>query len=234
MYRQSSRNEGSLKSDPENRFYGRMKMHRLDAETLRDSLLAVSGKLSLTQFGAPVTVARDPAGRIILGAQMLDANGDPTTIGGLGENEFRRSIYVQMRRSRPLTVLDTFDLPVMAPNCDARAITTVAPQSLMLLNDVFVVAQSQYLAERLRREAPGDVRAQLTRSWQLLFGTAPTDVEMHNSLTFLAEQAEIIRARAVAENAAKAKPAPLPDTPLQTLASLCQVLLSGNRFLYVD
>ena len=236
VYRQSSRHEASLKADPENRFYARMKLHRLDAETLRDSMLAVSGKLSLTQFGAPVAVARDTAGRVVTGAQKTDGNGDPTGVDALGDAEFRRSIYVQMRRSRPLTVLDTFDLPVMSPNCDARTVTTVAPQSLMLMNDVFVVTQSQHLAGRLRRESPGDVRAQITRAWRLLYGAAPTDGELRDNLTFLAEQAESIRARAAAtaDAAKKDQPPAPPDIQLQTLASLCQVLMSGNRFLYVD
>ncbi len=235
-YRQSSRHEASLRADPENRFYGRMKLRRLDAEALRDSILAVSGKLNSTQFGPPVAVARDTAGRVVTGAQQTDSNGDPTGVERLGGSEFRRSIYVQMRRSRPLTVLDTFDLPVMSPNCDARAVTTVAPQSLMLMNDVFVVTQSQYLAERLRQEAPGDLRAQITRAWRQLYGANPTEAEMRDSLTFLAEQTETIRARAAttADSARKDKPPAPPDIPLQSLASLCQVLMSGNRFLYVD
>jgi hypothetical protein len=234
-YRQSSRHDSSLRADPENRFYARWKLQRLDAETLRDSMLAASGKLNLAQFGAPVAVARDAAGRIVAGTQKSDANGDPVGVDSVGDGEFRRSIYVQMRRTRPLTVLDTFDLPVMSPNCDARAVTTVAPQSLLLMNDAFVVAQSQHLAERLQKESSGDLRAQITRAWRLVFGTPPRDDVMHASLTFLAEQSEAIRARtaAMADNAKKDKPAP-PDVPLLTLASLCQVLLSDNRFLYVD
>jgi hypothetical protein len=235
-YRQSSRNEISSRIDPDNRFYARMNLRRLDAETLRDSMMAVSGDLSLTLFGPPVAVARDAAGRIVIGSQKTDANGDPTGIDTLGEQQSRRSLYVQMRRTRPLTVLDTFDLPPMSPNCDARAVTTVAPQSLMLMNDVFVLTQSQRLAERLRRDAPGDVRAQITRAWRLLYGAAPTDSEMIESLAFLAEQAETVRARAAASEVAKKdkeKTAP-PDIPLQTLASFCQVLMSANRFLYVD
>ena len=234
-YRQSSRNDPSLRADPENRFYARWKLQRLDAETLRDSMLAASGKLNLAQFGAPVAVARDAAGRIVAGAQKSDANGDPVGVDSVGDAEFRRSIYMQMRRTRPLTVLDTFDLPIMSPNCDVRAVTTVAPQSLLLMNDAFVIAQSQHLAERLRKERSGDVRAQITRAWHLLFGTAPREDEMRASLTFLAEQGETIRARTAAavDNAKKEKPV-LPDVPLLTLASLCQVLLSDNRFLYVD
>jgi hypothetical protein len=212
-----------------------MKLRRLDAETLRDSMLAASGRLNPARFGPPVAVARDPAGRVVAGAQKTDANGDPIGVDNVGDQESRRSLYVQMRRTRPLTVLDTFDLPVMSPNCDSRAVTTVAPQSLMLMNDVFVVTQSQHLAERLRREAPGDVRAQITRAWRLLYGAAPSEAELRDSLTFLAEQVETLRARAaVTEAAKKDKSAAPPDVPLQTLGSLCQVLMSGNRFLYVE
>jgi hypothetical protein len=70
----------------------------------------------------------------------------------------------------------------------------------------------------------------------LLYAAAPSEAESRGSLTFLAEQAESIRARAAAvvDTAKKDKPAVPPDVQLQTLASLCQVLMSGNRFLYVD
>ncbi|MFM1768239.1 MAG: hypothetical protein RJA22_768 [Verrucomicrobiota bacterium] len=237
-YRQSAVHEASLRADPDNRWLARWKLRRLDAETLRDSLLAVSGKLNPQPFGPPVAVARDPAGRIVIGTQKADGNGDPVGVDSLGESEFRRSVYVQARRTRPLTVLDAFDLPFMAPNCDARAITTVAPQSLVLMNDVFVVAQSQFLAERLRREAPGDLRAQLTLAWRLLHGAAPSPAELERALVHVAEQGEAIRARAATLEAAgpgkeKDKPAP-PDDSLRALASLCQVLMSANRFLYVQ
>jgi hypothetical protein len=234
-YRQSSIHEASLRADPENRWLARWKLQRLDAETLRDSLLAVSGKLNTNQFGPPIAVARDTAGRVVTGSQKADGNGDPIGVDPLGDNEFRRSLYVQVRRTRPLTVLDTFDLPVMSPNCDARAVTTVAPQSLLLLNDSFVVTQSQFLAERLRREVPGDLRAQLTLAWRLVHGEPPSAAELGAALQYLAEQGEAVRARAAALEAdRKDKPATPPDVPLQTLASLCQVLLGGNRFLYVE
>ncbi|MDB6035135.1 MAG: Planctomycete cytochrome [Verrucomicrobiales bacterium] len=233
VYRQSSQNESSLRADPENRFYARMKLRRLDAETLRDSTLAVSGKLNLNRFGPPVEVARDSAGRVVTGSQKTDGNGDPTGVGSLGELEFRRSVYVQMRRSRPLSVLDTFDLPTMSPNCEVRTVTTVAPQSLMMMNDIFVVSQSQHLAERLRKKFPGDLRAQINRGWRLLYGAKPTEAELRDSLTYLAEEAETIRASTAAAIESSKKTSPL-DIQLQTLASLCQVLLGGNRFLYVD
>ena len=231
-YRQSSRNDAAQNADPDNRFYARFRLHRLDAETLRDSMLAVTGKLNAQQFGPPVGVALDPAGRIVPGNQKKDANGDPIGFDPVGDQEFRRSIYITMRRRQPLTMLDTFDAPIMSPNCSARAFTTVAPQSLLLMNDGFIVNTATQLAERLRREHADDAPGQLAAAWRLLYGTEPSGGEMRTALGFLAEQSETLRARA-AQNPPK-KDVPPADSQLQALASLCQTLLSTNRFLYVE
>jgi hypothetical protein len=240
VYRQSSRNETSLRTDPENRFYGRMKLQRIDAETLRDSILTVSGKLNKEQFGPALPIARDDAGRVVTGEQKTNGNGDPTVVEPIVDRAFRRSIYAEVRRSFPLTVLEAFDEPVMSPNCAMRQASTVAPQSLMMLNDTFVAQQAQYFAERLLGEFPGDVRAQLKRAWRLVYGVAPQEQEVLSSLIYLAEQGEQIRARI----------SPAPDKPethksdktssisrdpqTLALASLCQALISANRFLYIE
>jgi hypothetical protein len=231
-YRQSERHEASLRGDPENKLYGRFKLRRIDAETLRDAMLAVCGKLNPEQFGEPVPIAVDLSGRVVLAQQKKDGNGDPIGIESLGDKEFRRSVYAQVRRKLPLTVLDAFDSPMMTPNCEARAVTTVAPQSLLLMNDTFVVSAATHFAERVRQEHPGDARAQIARAWRLLFGTAPNETETRDMLLFLAEQSETLRARAAAQPPKKDE-AP-PDSHLQALASLCQALLSTNRFLYVE
>ncbi|MGV3532384.1 MAG: DUF1553 domain-containing protein, partial [Chthoniobacteraceae bacterium] len=232
VYRQGERNDVALERDPENKLYGRFKLRRKDAETVRDSILAVSGKLNPEQFGEPVPIAVDVSGRVVMAQQKRDGNGDPVGIESLGDKEFRRSIYAQVRRKLPLTMLDAFDAPIMSPNCEARANTTVAPQSLLLMNDSFVLSSSSHFAQRLRREHPGDARAQIARAWRLLYGAAPSEEETRDMLLFLAEQSESLRARAVAKP--PAKDAPVPDPQLQALASLCQALLSTNRFLYVE
>ena len=232
VYRQASRHDAALRKDPENKYHARFALQRLDAETLRDTVLAVCGKLNPAPFGPPVSIAVDLSGRVVTGQQKKDGNGDPTGVETIGDQEFRRSIYTQVRRRQPLTLLDAFDAPSMTPNCDARARTTVAPQSLLLMNDSFVVNAATALAERLRREHAGNARAQVTRAWRLLYGSAPTDSELREALLFLAEQSETVRARAAAQ--APKKDAPVPDPQLQSLASLCQALLSTNRFLYIE
>jgi mono/diheme cytochrome c family protein len=231
-YRQSSENEASLRNDPDNRLYGRMKLRRVDAEALRDSMLAVSGKLSSERFGPAMPIARDEAGRVLTGEQKTNGNGDPVIVQPIGEKAFKRSVYGEVRRSYPLTVLEAFDEPVMTPNCTMREASTVAPQALFMLNDTFVAQQSEFFAERLQRENPGDVRAQINRAWKLAYNTAPSEKESMSSLLYLAEQTERIRARLATMKKEKDKTPADPQT--LAMASLCQALLSANRFLYVE
>ena len=232
VYRQSSRNDASLKADADNRFYARFKLQRLEAETLRDSMLAAAGTLNRQAFGEPITTARDPGGRIVVGQEELNRNRDVIKVVSRGPGDFRRSIYVQVRRKTPLTVLDTFDEPTMSPNCEARNCTTVAPQSLLLMNDNFVLDTAHALAARLRQEAPGDARGQITRAWHILYGRDPLPDDLLRSLAYLAEQTEAVRA--YDQTRPPVKDAAPPDPQLEALASLCQVFFSSNRFLYIE
>lgn len=231
-YRQGSRNDAAMQADPDGRLYARFNLRRLDAEALRDSMIAAAGQLNATHFGAPLPVGRDAVGRVVVGKEEKDANGDVTKVASLGGEDFRRSIYVQARRKMPVTVLETFDAPAMLPNCERRNSTTVAPQSLLLLNDTFVLGTARTMAERLRKDAPGDARAQVTMAWKILFSRAPQENEISRSLAHLAEQGESIRAFHAKQPLVK-DAAPV-DPALDALASLCQVLCSSNRFLYVE
>ncbi len=229
-YRQSSIHEASLRQDPENRLYGRFKLRRLDAETLRDSLLAASGALVSDRFGPPSGVGIDPQGRVVVGVDKGTITTHKVEPGGAAD--FRRSVYVQVRRTRPVTVLDTFDSPSMVPNCEMRAQTTVAPQSLLLMNDSFILDSARRLAERLEKDCPGDLKGQLGRAWSLLFGRPATAADLAQSLVYLESQTRSLEDYHRASPPAKGVPAPNP--PREALASLCQILCSSNRFLYVE
>ncbi len=228
-YRQSSVNDASLRADPENRFYARFKMRRLDAETLRDSMLATTGTLVQASYGPPSGIGRDPQGRVITGIDK----GTITThkVDPAGADDFRRSIYVQVRRSKPVTVLDTFDAPTMSPNCEMRAQTTVAPQSLLLMNDTFVLDSSRRLADRVTAEAPNDRAKQLQRVWSLLYSKTATDADITKCLSYLDEQTKALTQYHHDIQHAKGV---VPNPPQEALASLCQILCSSNRFLYVE
>ncbi|OYW77912.1 MAG: hypothetical protein B7Z37_01710 [Verrucomicrobia bacterium 12-59-8] len=228
-YRQASVNAASLHSDPENRFYARFKLRRIDAETLRDSLLAVTGTLVQTSYGPPSGIGRDPQGRVVTGIDKGTITLNKVDPGGA--DDFRRSIYVQVRRSKPVTVLDTFDAPIMTPNCELRAQTTVAPQSLLLMNDTFVLDSSRRLADRLESGSPGNRVEQIKRAWELLFGKAATEADVARGIAYLDEQTKALTQYHHDIQHAKGV---VPNPPQEAMASLCQILCSSNRFLYVE
>lgn len=229
-YRQSSVNPESMKSDPDNRYYARFKLKRLEAETLRDSVLATTGSLVRTNFGPPSNIGLDPAGRVVLGIDKGSIESRKVESGG--QDDFRRSIYVQVRRSRPVTVLEAFDAPSMVPNCEVRNQSTVAPQSLLMMNDVFILDNARRLAERLQKAAPDRVQDQLVMAWKLLFHVTPTESELKQCETYLAEQG-VTLGEFYQKNPPK-KDAPQPNGNLEAMVSLCQILYSSNRFLYIE
>jgi hypothetical protein len=99
-------------------------------------MLAVTGQLDPKLFGPPLKIKEDETGQVVVdGAQS------------------RRSLYIQVRRSRPVAMLQTFDAPVMETNCENRSRSTVATQSLMLLNGQFILDQAAKLADRAAKEA---------------------------------------------------------------------------------
>ncbi|MBN8628350.1 MAG: DUF1549 domain-containing protein [Planctomycetes bacterium] len=223
-YRQSSRRTPQLDAvDPDNLLLGRMSIRRLEAETLRDAVLATTGKLNRKQFGPPVPVSPDETGQVVIGVDTRDTAGRPTGKKvDLGEEPNRRSIYIQSRRSLPLGMLETFDAPVMTPNCECRASSTVTPQSLLLMNSEFIVTQATEFAKRLRAAAPDDLASQVRSGAALAFGVRPSEADVSEAIEFVKAQT------AALESVAKAAAAE------QALACYCQALLSANKFLYVD
>ncbi len=224
-YRQSSqRSEAANEIDYDNRLYSRMSVRRLDAEVIRDSILSVSGVLNPRMYGPASPIRADDVGQIVV---ATDAEKSPTQ-----SNTFRRSVYVQVRRSQPLGVLRTFDAPVMETNCVQRPISTVATQALLMMNSDFQLQQAKYFAQRVKREAGPELLAQVDRAWQLAYQRAPQTSESDATVAFLNQQiAHLIQTAAAGDQAAQANAA---DQQLQAMTNLCQILLSSNEFLYVD
>ena len=106
----------------------------------------------------------------------------------MGGEEFRRSVYVQVRRSKPLAFLNSFDAPVMEVNCERRQSSTVPTQALMLMNSDFILDQAQRFAERVRKEAGVGTRGRIIRAWQLAFSRHPSEKEAASSERFISEQ----------------------------------------------
>lgn len=255
VYKQSSTRtaEGDA-VDPDNLLLSRASVRRLDAETLRDAMLSVSGQLNPKMFGTPVPVMLDTDGQVIVGVDTTDTAGRPTgKVVPLNGEEFRRSVYVQMRRTRPLALLEAFDLPKMEPNCELRSASTVAPQSLTLMNSAFALGAATAFAERVQREAGATPEARIQRAWKLALGTLPTPTELERADAFLKDQTRTLQTKPAATPPPPpappktgAPPAAAPATPakaggapahppeLAALATLCQALLNSNAFLYAD
>jgi len=156
----------------------------------------------------------------------------------LGDEVFRRSVYVQVRRSMPLSMLESFDAPTMSSscNCEVRSTSTVAPQSLIMLNSEFQLEQAGQFAERLRNTTSGTAE-QIRLAWLLALARPPEKQELADALDFLnAQTAAFTAAQKPAEKSPAGKPpvARPPNAEQRALANLCQALLSSNEFLYVD
>jgi hypothetical protein len=223
---ESRRHADGQRLDPENKLLWHMRVRRLEGEAIRDSILSVTGRLERRPFGEPVPVKPDLSGQIVLGVDRRDGAGYLTIADrDLGNDIYRRSVYVQARRSMVLGVLETFDSPTVSPNCAKRTFSTVAPQALLLMNSPFMADSASAFADRLTREA-GDDRARVRLGWRLVYGRDASAGEEADALAFLGEQAAHHRAR-------KLPPKAMPPEK-QALMAWCQALLSSNPFLYVD
>jgi hypothetical protein len=162
---------GNLNKDPENHLLWRFRPQRLDAETIRDNILATSGGIDLTVGGLPIF------------PHVPDNILDTEKVKGTWKNQpdgpavWRRSIYVYQRRSLPFPMFETFDHPDMNVSSAQRNVSTVPTQALTLLNNPFVVRQAELLAERVTTEAPGDLGKQIDLAYQYALARPATDLE---------------------------------------------------------
>ena len=119
-------------------------------------------------------------------------------------------------------------------NCTERSSSTVAPQSLMMMNSQFITDFSAHIAKRLQRDHANDPTAQIELAWRLIYGRTASDTEISDARSFLENQKRVLHPP-VAKKPVKGKPAPeVLDTATLSLATFCQALLSSNEFLYVN
>jgi hypothetical protein len=168
-----------IKADPENRLFSRMNRRRLDADAIRDSILAVSGDLNLKMGGPsiipPLTKEEILAARM---PYLWPPHPDPA-------EHNRRTIYLQMKRSLTLPMLAIFDAPDTATSCPQRETSTVAPQALALMNSEFNQAQADHFGARVRKQAGDDPTAQVETAWNVAFGRQPSAAERKTALDYL-------------------------------------------------
>jgi hypothetical protein len=214
-YQMSSRasNTEALHADEANELFWRQNPRRSEGEVLRDTLLAVSGNLNPKMGGPsffptlPKEVHRTQDGE---GKGWSDSPPD---------EQNRRSIYIFIKRALLPPLLETFDYTTTTLPIGERPVTTVAPQSLMLLNDAWVQEVAGNFADRLLHEAGADPSAQVKRGFALALQRPPSPRELEAALAMLQQQRQW------------AKGSPAERSALQ---SFCVALFNLNEFLYAD
>ena len=181
-YRQSSHSpiaKAAEEVDPENRLLWRYDRRRLEAEELRDSMLAASGQLSLKMGGPGVIV---PVEKDLVNFLYKPSQWAVTP----GESEHnRRSVYLLAKRNLRLPFMEVFDAPDLQLSCARRESSTHAPQALELLNGDLSNRMAEALAARLAREAGPDAAKRVSLAYLLTAGREPTVKERQLSLSYL-------------------------------------------------
>ena len=217
VYRQSSTRDHSAAresatiEDPGNRLLWKMPLRRLEAEALRDSVLAVAGKLDDSLGGPPVKLDHQPDG-----LQLAEMDG-----------AHRRSVYLTSRRAWSLTFMGTFDFPNIDTTCTRRAPSATPLQSLTMMNGSFVMENAAALARRVvdsQVGRPTDLEELTRAAFRLAIVREPTSDEMGLAKDHLERQQELyVRSGASTATALE-----------ESVTSLAHMLISSNEFLYVD
>jgi mono/diheme cytochrome c family protein len=218
--------------DPDNKLFGRMNRQRLDAEALRDAVLAVAGTLTEQLYGPSVRVPLEPEVYDTIFTEYEPDNLWP--VHPDARQHTRRSLYLLHKRNVRLPLLVAFDSPDMMSSCAARSVSVHALQSLSLLNSEFMLQQSKALAARLLRE-PGGERQRVARLYQLAFGRLPTAAEWAATREFLQRQTALLRERVRrGEPVAEVKDVATRDKALAAAwVDLCLATLNLNEFVYL-
>jgi hypothetical protein len=203
--------------DPRNKLLHHMPVRRLEAEVIRDSVLAVSGSLNRKQFGPGV------APHI---SKYQDGRGKPPT--GPLDGDGRRSIYIQVRRNFLTPMFLAFDYPSPISTMGRRGSSTVPSQALIMMNNEFVNQQASIWAERVSAE-PSDARARIQGMFLAAFGRPASGAEVEDVGAFLSEQ----RALHVGASNGDAGKHGAGKDDARSWADLAHVLMNSTEFIFV-
>ena len=207
VYRQSAQPDKNREAiDPENRWYWRMNRKRMEGETMRDAILAVTGSLNPALGGRPVRIPIEPEVYNLIFTEherdgLWPVNPDKSV-------QYRRSIYLYNKRSVRLPLLTSFDQPDAITSCPVRPVSTHPLQALSLMNSDFMTEQSQAFADRLTKECKKDAVCAVKAAWELTLARAPSPQEQKLAKTFFSAGG--------------------------SLADMCLALLNRNEFVYVQ
>ena len=209
-YRQASKVRPSIaavKADPDNTLLWRMNRRRLEAEAVRDAVLAVAGTLNREVGGPSVKVPLEPEVYDLIFTEDEPSGLWPVTPDP--KQHTRRSVYLFLKRNVRLPMLEAFDQPDTLNSCAARPVSTFAPQALILMNGPFAREQSRAMAADLVRSAETEPSAQIAALYRRALGRPPADDELKLCWEFLARPGD------------------------RRLADLCLAVINTNEFVHV-
>ncbi|MGE3311051.1 MAG: PSD1 and planctomycete cytochrome C domain-containing protein [Limisphaerales bacterium] len=198
--------DASLK-DPDNLLFHRANIRRLDAESIRDAVLSVSGRLDPTVGGPPVPIHL---------TEFMEGRGRPGKSGPLDGNG-RRSLYLEVRRNFLSPFMLAFDQPVPATTVGRRSVSNVPAQALSLMNDPLVAAEAERWADAALREIEGTDAKRIRHLILQAFARPPSEAELQIASEYLKDR--------LANSA---------DEPRAAWAGLCHALLNAKEFIFVD
>jgi hypothetical protein len=213
-YRMSSRdNQAARQVDPENQLLWRIPPRRLQAEELRDSLLAVSGQLDNTMGGRTLPIRNH---KIMSGSEISKCNAV--------HQRPRRTVYLPVIRSGLHEFLTTFDFPDPSVPAGRRHATTVAPQALYMMNAPLIDTSAQRVARLLMKSAGVDIDDRVRAAYELLLARQAAPVDVSQWKRFIDRRMQMAVAAGLQPDAAE----------LAAWESLVRVLFSSNAFVYVQ
>ncbi len=222
-YRMSGNSpEPATTTDPENRLWWKFPRRRLDAEELRDALLAVGGTLDRGMGGTLLTTEN----RAYV-TSTTSVNPDVYRTN-------RRSVYVPVVRSALYDVFQAFDFADPTSQSGLRQTTTVAPQALFMMNSEVVAQQTLALARKLLAECPDDA-ARVRTACLVAYGREPLGHETEQALAYLADYGRrIARDAEAGTDGGATSVAAGPEVRTRAWQSYCRALVSANEFLFVE
>lgn len=206
----SNVNPAYADSDPQNRWWHRMPIRRLEGEAIRDAMLTVSGTLDRTLLGAPVPVYL---------TAFMQGRGRPR--GGPLDGNGRRSIYISINRNFLSPMMLAFDTPIPFTTIGRRTQSNVPAQALILMNDPFVAQQAELWAKRTLAEQSGSAEARINSLYQSGFARLASEQEIQDGIEFLKSQTAAYEAGAEWE------------TDVRAWKDLCHVLFNVKEFAFL-
>ena len=208
----SQQNPDAVEIDPDNVLLHRANIKRLQGESIRDSLLAISGRLDTTMYGPSVPIHL---------TSFMTGRGRPRKSGPLDGNG-RRSLYLAVRRNFLSPMMLAFDTPAPFNAMGKRNQSNVPSQALIMMNSPLVIQQAKIWAEKLIKSEP-DSRLRIERAFQMAYSRPPTAAEVESSMMFLKHQL----------NEAGVAVDQLPKH-VEVWTDFCHVLFNAKEFIYIQ